>query len=577
MVEEEGHRDIVFLLGAGASIKAGVPDTFSFVGQFIERIEDEEEKEAIETIIDGLKEWKKTQNGQGEIDIELLLETLMQLNNRNNEAVLQFYNPKAKLDYNFSHLIKNLKNFIKQKAIVPEDRLGYLQPLIDFIEEMPNMPLDIISLNYDICIEQFCNIQKLIWKDGFDVYWNQNTFINSNSNVNLYKLHGSVMWYKSDIGDYIKLPVMTELSEIQLITGERAENLMLYPMQKWDYVEPIFELLLRAKALLESKNCRYLIAIGYSFRDDHVRDILWDSARKNKEIHLIIVDPNAYSLYENRLKYYNNSIKTRSSLFGKVICLPYKFEDVLPFYLKNYYLNNLRSAMPLLNKLRTSEISGYETDPREVIEKLANAEFVEKVEELLPKLKRNDGDWKLILNLSLKMALNLSANNQMDKSAKYLKDFYDILHIVLVERISAEIRGQGDNSNGPNIRKYILDLMFNYQSLAQGYSAVRINDFRKLFDEFSQFCDSIKRMSSVPDNIKPIDFKIKLFAKYFASLESQTLENYKRIRSEQGLSDELDSSFSEFDKGTVTLPTIELLKSKIIAHEKALLENIFSE
>ena len=73
------------------------------------------------------------------------------------------------------------------------------------------------------------------------------------------------MWYQSDRGGYIKLPVMTGKSKIKLIYGEKAENLMLYPMQKWDYAEPLLELLVEIKHLLESESCKFLIIVGTLF------------------------------------------------------------------------------------------------------------------------------------------------------------------------------------------------------------------------------------------------------------------------------------------------------------------------
>jgi len=119
--------------------------------------------------------------------------------------ILSEYSQKAPL-------IKDLKNFIKSKAIVSEEKIEYLKPLRGFIEEY--RPLDIISVNYDICIEQFCNTHRLSYQDGFDVNWNPKTFAREHTDIRLYKLHGSVMWYQSDRGGYIKSPVMSEESAI---------------------------------------------------------------------------------------------------------------------------------------------------------------------------------------------------------------------------------------------------------------------------------------------------------------------------------------------------------------------------
>ena len=60
--------EVVFFLGAGASVAAGVPDTYSFVKEYLDSLQGMKKKRTIEEIIKKLKQWKGT-----EIDIELLL------------------------------------------------------------------------------------------------------------------------------------------------------------------------------------------------------------------------------------------------------------------------------------------------------------------------------------------------------------------------------------------------------------------------------------------------------------------------------------------------------------------------
>ena len=270
---------VVFFLGAGASVAAKVPDTHSFVKEFIESIGEPDKKKTIKKVVSTLEKWKGT-----DIDVELLLETLTKLEKKEQEALLQFYEGGNFILERYSAkkpLINDLKDFIKSKAIVSEDKIQYLQPFLAFIEDGP---LDIISVNYDTCIEQFSNVHKLAYQDGFDVHWNPKTFASEHTDIRLYKLHGSVVWYQSDRGGYIKLPIMAGKSRIQLIYGDKAEDLMLYPMQKWDYAEPLLELLVHIKHLLESETCKFLIVVGYSFRDEHITKILWGAARKNKDL-----------------------------------------------------------------------------------------------------------------------------------------------------------------------------------------------------------------------------------------------------------------------------------------------------
>src|SRR5574341_158103 len=194
MTSEIKSSEVVFFLGAGASVAAGVPDTFSFVDEYINSIEETDKKDTIKKIVETLEKWKGTK-----IDVELLLETLTKLKNKEQEPLLRFYNGGDFIlrgYYEKESLIDDLKDFIKSKAIVSEDKIQYLQSLLGSVEEF--RPLDVISVNYDICIEQFCNVHKLAYQDGFDVHWNPKTFTSEHTDIRLYKLHGSVMWYQSD-------------------------------------------------------------------------------------------------------------------------------------------------------------------------------------------------------------------------------------------------------------------------------------------------------------------------------------------------------------------------------------------
>lgn len=276
--------EVVFLLGAGASVKAGVPDTFRFVKVFQQSVTNREERKAVDKIIETFREWQNS-----DIDVELLLDTLTKLDTKEQEPLLKFFRGGRFILSGYPEkrpIVEDLKDFIKRNAIIDtQERIRYIEPLLGFVEQYK--PLDIFSVNYDTCIEQFCNVYKLNYQDGFDVNWNPQVFERENVDIRLYKLHGSIIWYRSDRSGCIKLPVMAEKAGIQLITGEKADSLMLYPMQKFDYAEPLLELLIRFKTIMQ--NCKVLIVVGYSFRDAHIQRILLDVARQNRELTLILV------------------------------------------------------------------------------------------------------------------------------------------------------------------------------------------------------------------------------------------------------------------------------------------------
>lgn len=356
LTEGQSSTEVAFFFGAGASIAAGVPDTFSFVDAFVQFL-DSSDKKPLEHLIEILSLWGRKHNPPKTLDIELLLEALQRLADKEQDLLLPFFDGmKSRVpDFDATSLLKKLRDFIKSRVIVEPEAIKYLEPLRAFIQDF--RPVDIYSANYDTCIELFCSEYKLDYKDGFDEAWNPKVFDDPDIDLRLFKIHGSVTWYRSNRGRYLKIPVMTQNSALQLITRERAEGLMLYPAQKFEYVEPLFELLIEMK--LRLAQCTTLFVVGYSFRDDHIRRIFWDVARKNRDFYVVLVSPDARKIYEDRLKTYEGGIP--SSLENRVICLPYLFEKILPV-LKYDFFSDIRLSRASLGNRKRAEIAGQNID-----------------------------------------------------------------------------------------------------------------------------------------------------------------------------------------------------------------------
>lgn len=402
----------VFLLGAGASIPAGVPGTFSFVDEFVSHINKTNDVSSINSlseIIRVLKNWK------GTIDIEVLLETLTKLADKQNDPILKFYKDGQFILQGYPEkapLIELLKIFIRDRAVItPSQDLSYLKPFQGFLEEYGT--LDIISFNYDTCIEQFCSKYGRRYKDGFDEEFSPLSFDREDTDIRLYKLHGSAIWYSSDRGTYIKVPVITDNTNPRLFSGEQLNNLMLYPMQKTDYSEPFLELLMRARNVLQSARCKYLISVGYSFRDEYVTKLIKDVANRNRELTVILLDPKAYQIYHDKLQYYQNGIP--SPLDGRVVCLPYKFEEIFP-ELQRHYLQNLVSGNKTYFSLLASDSMGNQPDWNISLVTLSNAEYVQRVKYILENKLENDfinpSYTYQYIEVSIKTALNLIAGGE---------------------------------------------------------------------------------------------------------------------------------------------------------------------
>jgi hypothetical protein len=467
-------------------------------------------------------------------------------------------------------IIEDLKDFIKRKAIIEsQEKIRYLEPLLGFVEE--HKPLNIFSVNYDTCIEQFCNVHQLNYQDGFDVNWNPQVFEREDVDIRLYKLHGSIIWYKSDRAGYIKLPIMTQEASIELITGEKAESLMLYPMQKFDYAEPLLELLIRLRNVIQS--CKVLIVVGYSFRDVHLKRILLDVARKNMGLTLVLIDPKASHIYGEKLKYFDPPYsRIPSSLDGRVVCLPYKFEEVLPF-LKDHYLSYLQSGLSISSACTSGERRGAKVNWVECLKPLVNAEHTEKVQALLGS-KIHDSDirdqWQLNIELLLKMSLNLAANGQQAYAKKYLTDLRKILHGILFDRLDIEV-----SREHPGIAS--VAFLFNMRRHNSGSSYETVEALKSFMRDQYEYLMSRSKMTTDDAFMQEFTF-IENTIKYLDSFRSSriTFEEFASLR--KPYIEDLDSlrvNMSGWVKGDVP-QLLDAFPKQLLAIEKQVIAGLFT-
>lgn len=348
-------RDVAFFFGAGASVEAGVPHTAGLLEEFIKSLPTEETS-AVENFLNRLKSWAHGQEPRRLVDIELVLETLQHAVNWKSDPLAAFMRGELEVgDVDPNKLLLTLRDFVKDRVMVQAEKIKYLAPLRGFIDQYK--PLNVFSANYDTAVEVLCAEHKLKYRDGFDEVWNPSVFDDPDIHIKLFKIHGSVTWYRTDRGRFVKIPTMVKGSSVELFTKERAELVMLYPAQKFEYVEPLFELTLQMKR--ELAQCRTLFVVGYSFRDEHIRKLFWDIARQHSDFYVVLIDPNAQRIYGDRLRHYDAS-ETLSSLSGRVVRLPYHFGKVLPS-LQSVIYQAFRKMRADVDALGTAERQGQVT------------------------------------------------------------------------------------------------------------------------------------------------------------------------------------------------------------------------
>ena len=140
------------------------------------------------------------------------------------------------------------------------------------------------TTNYDPILENVCTELGYNYSDGFypdrrigAFNWDERLL--GGEKINIYKIHGSVTWYKR--GSYI-LKFPADISKAPDI-----DTLMVYPTELKEIINPPFSHLHQKfeKILFESNLC---IVVGHTFRDDYIRNLFLERLKeKNFRMYFI--------------------------------------------------------------------------------------------------------------------------------------------------------------------------------------------------------------------------------------------------------------------------------------------------
>lgn len=295
-------NDIIILLGAGASVEAGIPTSIQMIKDIEALLRNDDGWENYKKLYDYIKSSILHGDGiNGKFDdnvnynIERLVNTLSELEKKEEHTIYPFiatWQMKvielAGTDFKkISELKTKIIEQLKGKWISLEDyrKASYYKKLIDFKSDY-SYPLRIFTLNYDLCIEKTCSHPIMIER-GFDEdrRWNWRRF-EENENIPvdffIYKIHGSIDWKKNSSG------LLTYSDEIGNISVNQLE-IIFGTNNKLKYEDPyLFSLYEFRKYSLEAK---LIITIGYSFSDEHINGIIIQALSNNPEKKILCVSP----------------------------------------------------------------------------------------------------------------------------------------------------------------------------------------------------------------------------------------------------------------------------------------------
>ncbi|GAA4418555.1 hypothetical protein GCM10023187_52080 [Nibrella viscosa] len=296
------NGSIILLLGAGASLEAGVPHTAKMIQEINELLNTESgDWKSYKPIYDHLKKlYGKVELSDGSVEyrdlnIEDLVSNLDELvllldGTHNLSPFFKDFTELFKNLYGFRD-IKNFRDRIEDKLkewIMPNImKLDYYRSLLEFAAENPGAGLRVFTLNYDKCIEmafdEHKDIKNVYLERGFGInerqgcVWSTKNFDDYNEQLKhlfLYKMHGSIDWARNDKKELTK---SNRASVEELIFGTRQKVKAHDPYLYYVYQFRTFTL-----------NANLIIVCGYGFGDEHINGILHQSLQNNPNQKILI-------------------------------------------------------------------------------------------------------------------------------------------------------------------------------------------------------------------------------------------------------------------------------------------------
>jgi hypothetical protein len=294
-------RDIIFLLGAGASAEADIPVS----GQMIHLVEESltglerSLYNHVKSAIHFSAGLKGNFGGAVPFNIETLVNTLYELERNEEHPLYPFiaaWNSRfvALAGADFGEVRKFRQRILValKKWMCPEDaaKANYYKGLAKLQKDL-NYPLHVFSLNYDLCVERL-NQPDFRVETGFEDYgpnhaWDWERFVDMEAGNNiapqlvLYKLHGSINWKRN-----IATKELFCVEQIESVDADKMEVIFGREF-KLEAADPYLFFAYKFRDL--SLESRLIVTLGYGFGDGHINKMLTQSLRNDSERRLLVI------------------------------------------------------------------------------------------------------------------------------------------------------------------------------------------------------------------------------------------------------------------------------------------------
>jgi|LSQX01.2.fsa_nt_gb hypothetical protein len=295
----------ILLFGAGAS-KPMLPTAAEMTDKLVSEITkdpDDELKRALSFILGGIHFLRGCEGEfpHQDINIEHVAMTLDALCSRQrhelspfvgswNELLQRFEGSNGKRRHCFEDLRCYLRDavvrWLKTPPIGDIDHLGRLKDL----RSRFGAPVEVFTLNYDLCVERALEDREMRFTTGFTpLGWSADEFAKPEHDVRLYKLHGSLAWYRDEDNGVIYSRLRPPEDRVSM--SDVPPLIIFGIVHKMQPVDPF--LYLSYTFSEKVKVCKVIGVVGYGFGDDYINRILGQGLAHDSRKRLVVVDRDA--------------------------------------------------------------------------------------------------------------------------------------------------------------------------------------------------------------------------------------------------------------------------------------------
>ena len=324
---------LIFLLGAGASVNAGMPMVADLTKELRHRLPD-----------------LRDVNGKRRVNFARLFDRIARLDPTaacNYERFFQWIDFLVKAGREPFGQIVDLKigsrlfdaashipavigaeisHLLASRKTTPR----YLARLADFIPQKGR--LDVFTLNYDCCVEDACRAAKIGITTGFDPVthlWRPSVFRSRRRGINLHKLHGSLRWFPERYGTTLRELRPNDRKQLSPCPAvSHLPELVLGPGSKVQDDDPYLTLFYRFTVAM--RRARTCVVVGYKYGDDHINAVIKRGLEAG--VSVIDVNPGGPSSHFQRRGYSYRHVGTSGRPFPSARDALTKPEILAPYF-----------------------------------------------------------------------------------------------------------------------------------------------------------------------------------------------------------------------------------------------------